>query len=61
MRFRKQLVVPEPDPVGILLPGILDTHMFAAPEQKTPSRIFFPWILWKNVWETVTVNLGALH
>lgn len=54
-------MVPEPGPVGILLPGILDMHMFAAPEQKTPSTILFPWILQKNVWETVSVNLGALH
>jgi len=54
-------VVPEAAPVGILLPGILDMRMCAAPEQKTPSTIFFPWVLQKNVWETVTVNLGALH
>lgn len=38
-RFRKQLVVPEPDPEGILLPGILDTLIFAA-TQKLP----FSWI-----------------
>lgn len=42
MRFRKQLVVPQPDPVVISLTGILDMHMFAALEQKTPSTIFFP-------------------
>lgn len=48
VRFRKQLAVPEPDPVGILLPGILYMYVFAALDYKTPLMIFFPWILWKK-------------
>lgn len=34
-------MVPELDPLGILLPGILYIHTSAAPEQQTPSAVFF--------------------